>query len=97
MCSSDLYLSTSLPPPPIYLPPSPTSLHPHRDSGSPPFSRQKGPAPLAPPLSALSIKEEYAEAAMLADKFAEGQDVLARWSDGLFYLGTVTKVTEPEH
>ncbi|XP_067109639.1 metal-response element-binding transcription factor 2 isoform X1 [Osmerus mordax] len=63
-----------------------------RDSGSPPFSRQLDAAPLAPPLSALSIKEEYVEAAMLADKFAEGQDVLARWSDGLFYLGTVTKI-----
>ena len=29
---------------------------------------------------------------MLADRFKEGQDVLARWSDGLFYLGTITKV-----
>ncbi|XP_020386392.1 metal-response element-binding transcription factor 2 isoform X1 [Rhincodon typus] len=27
-------------------------------------------------------------------KFEEGQDVLARWSDGLFYLGTVIKVNK---
>uniref|UniRef100_A0A3B4AA67 PHD-type domain-containing protein n=1 Tax=Periophthalmus magnuspinnatus TaxID=409849 RepID=A0A3B4AA67_9GOBI len=26
------------------------------------------------------------------DRFSEGQDVLARWTDGLFYLGTVTKI-----
>lgn len=28
----------------------------------------------------------------MSARFTEGQDVLARWSDGLFYLGTVTKV-----
>lgn len=28
----------------------------------------------------------------MSDRFTEGQDVLARWSDGLFYLGTITKV-----
>ncbi|CAJ0920189.1 unnamed protein product [Ranitomeya imitator] len=29
-----------------------------------------------------------------ACKFEEGQDVLARWSDGLFYLGTVKKINK---
>lgn len=29
----------------------------------------------------------------MSDRFTEGQDVLARWSDGLFYLGTITKVS----
>ncbi|XP_054482640.1 metal-response element-binding transcription factor 2 isoform X2 [Anoplopoma fimbria] len=28
----------------------------------------------------------------MSDRFTEGQDVLARWSDGLFYLGTITKI-----
>ncbi|XP_071983482.1 metal-response element-binding transcription factor 2 isoform X2 [Engystomops pustulosus] len=27
-------------------------------------------------------------------KFEEGQDVLARWSDGLFYLGTIEKINK---
>ncbi|XP_074506876.1 metal-response element-binding transcription factor 2 [Sebastes fasciatus] len=34
---------------------------------------------------------EYGEDDM-SDRFTEGQDVLARWSDGLFYLGTITKI-----
>ncbi|KAJ8406322.1 hypothetical protein AAFF_G00305530 [Aldrovandia affinis] len=33
----------------------------------------------------------------LASKFEEGQDVLARWSDGLFYLGTITKINKQNH
>ncbi|MGH0157681.1 UNVERIFIED_CONTAM: hypothetical protein FKN15_057642 [Acipenser sinensis] len=33
----------------------------------------------------------------LAKKFEEGQDVLARWSDGLFYLGTITKINKHKH
>ncbi|XP_006634758.2 metal-response element-binding transcription factor 2 isoform X1 [Lepisosteus oculatus] len=33
----------------------------------------------------------------LASKFEEGQDVLARWSDGLFYLGTITKINKHKH
>lgn len=39
----------------------------------------------------LSVREEYGEDSM-SDRFTEGQDVLARWSDGLFYLGTITKI-----
>uniref|UniRef100_A0A8C8GRI4 PHD-type domain-containing protein n=2 Tax=Oncorhynchus tshawytscha TaxID=74940 RepID=A0A8C8GRI4_ONCTS len=30
----------------------------------------------------------------LSDKFKEGQEVLARWSDGLFYLGIITKINK---
>uniref|UniRef100_A0A672TAJ2 PHD-type domain-containing protein n=1 Tax=Sinocyclocheilus grahami TaxID=75366 RepID=A0A672TAJ2_SINGR len=29
--------------------------------------------------------------------FEEGQDVLARWSDGLFYLGTISKIDKHKH
>ncbi|MED6265838.1 mitochondrial transcription factor 2 [Characodon lateralis] len=39
----------------------------------------------------LSARGEYGEDDMAA-RFTEGQDVLARWSDGLFYLGTITKI-----
>ncbi|XP_060899433.1 metal-response element-binding transcription factor 2 [Labrus mixtus] len=47
----------------------------------------------APSLSPtrLSLRGEYGEDSM-SDRFTEGQDVLARWSDGLFYLGTITKI-----
>ncbi|KAM4552375.1 metal-response element-binding transcription factor 2 isoform 2-T2 [Odontesthes bonariensis] len=41
--------------------------------------------------SSLSARGEYGEDGMSA-RFTEGQDVLARWSDGLFYLGTITKI-----
>ncbi|XP_071756085.2 metal-response element-binding transcription factor 2 isoform X2 [Centroberyx gerrardi] len=51
--------------------------------------RQQQAAPLSP--ASLSAREEYGEDAM-SDRFTEGQDVLARWSDGLFYLGTITKI-----
>lgn len=40
----------------------------------------------------LSARGEYEEDDDMADRFTEGQDVLARWSDGLFYLGTITKI-----
>lgn len=55
--------------------------------------RQQRAVSLSPP--SPSVRGEYGEDDM-ADRFAEGQDVLARWSDGLFYLGTVTKVSSQE-
>lgn len=51
--------------------------------------RQQQAVPLSP--TSLSARGEYGEDDM-SDRFTEGQDVLARWSDGLFYLGTITKV-----
>uniref|UniRef100_A0A3P9AET4 PHD-type domain-containing protein n=1 Tax=Esox lucius TaxID=8010 RepID=A0A3P9AET4_ESOLU len=33
----------------------------------------------------------------LSNRFKEGQEVLARWSDGLFYLGTITKINNEKH
>ncbi|XP_074545436.1 metal-response element-binding transcription factor 2 [Halichoeres trimaculatus] len=47
--------------------------------------------PLSP--TSLSVRGEYGEDGM-SDRFTEGQDVLARWSDGLFYLGTITKIDQ---
>ncbi|KAG7524695.1 metal-response element-binding transcription factor 2 isoform X1 [Solea senegalensis] len=45
-------------------------------------------------LSSTSLSGgEYGEDEM-SGRFREGQDVLARWSDGLFYLGTITKIDE---
>lgn len=52
--------------------------------------RQQQAVSLSPP--SLSARGEYGEDSM-SDRFTEGQDVLARWSDGLFYLGTITKVS----
>lgn len=52
--------------------------------------RQQRAVSLSPP--SPSVRGEYGEDDM-SDRFTEGQDVLARWSDGLFYLGTVTKVS----
>ncbi|XP_008332272.1 metal-response element-binding transcription factor 2 isoform X2 [Cynoglossus semilaevis] len=51
--------------------------------------RQHRAASLSP--TSLSGRVEYEEDDM-SDRFSEGQDVLARWSDGLFYLGTITKI-----
>lgn len=55
--------------------------------------RQQQAVSLSP--TSLSARGEYGEDDM-SDRFTEGQDVLARWSDGLFYLGTVTKVSVRE-
>uniref|UniRef100_A0A1A8S511 Metal response element binding transcription factor 2 n=2 Tax=Nothobranchius rachovii TaxID=451742 RepID=A0A1A8S511_9TELE len=46
-------------------------------------------APCSP--SSLSASGDNEQNSMAA-RFIEGQDVLARWSDGLFYLGTITKI-----
>ncbi|KAM8727945.1 metal-response element-binding transcription factor 2 isoform 2-T2 [Acanthopagrus schlegelii] len=51
--------------------------------------RQQQAVPLSP--TSLSARGDYGEGGM-SDRFTEGQDVLARWSDGLFYLGTITKI-----
>ncbi|XP_047446236.1 metal-response element-binding transcription factor 2 [Mugil cephalus] len=51
--------------------------------------RQQQAVSLSP--ASLSARGQYGEDDM-SDRFTEGQDVLARWSDGLFYLGTITKI-----
>lgn len=55
---------------------------------TPPNCQHKSPVPL----SRFPLKDGLSDTARLANKFEEGQDVLARWSDGLFYLGTISKV-----
>uniref|UniRef100_A0A3Q2CEY9 Metal response element binding transcription factor 2 n=1 Tax=Cyprinodon variegatus TaxID=28743 RepID=A0A3Q2CEY9_CYPVA len=56
--------------------------------------QQQRTASLSP--CSLSARGDYGEDDMSA-RFTEGQDVLARWSDGLFYLGTITKVALKLH
>ncbi|TNM97880.1 hypothetical protein fugu_014126 [Takifugu bimaculatus] len=56
--------------------------------------RQQQAVSLSP--TSLAARGEYGEDDM-SDKFTEGQDVLARWSDGLFYLGTITKIDRDKH
>uniref|UniRef100_A0A8D3CAH7 Metal response element binding transcription factor 2 n=1 Tax=Scophthalmus maximus TaxID=52904 RepID=A0A8D3CAH7_SCOMX len=55
--------------------------------------RQQQAVSLSP--TRLSARGEYGEDDMSV-RFSEGQDVLARWSDGLFYLGTITKVNDDD-
>ncbi|XP_077471217.1 metal-response element-binding transcription factor 2 isoform X1 [Stigmatopora argus] len=51
--------------------------------------RSLRPQQPAVPLSPTSqARVAYGE----QDRFSEGQDVLARWSDGLIYLGTIAKI-----
>uniref|UniRef100_A0A9J8BLW4 Metal-response element-binding transcription factor 2 n=2 Tax=Cyprinus carpio TaxID=7962 RepID=A0A9J8BLW4_CYPCA len=60
---------------------------------STPNRQHKSPVPL----SQFPLKDGLADTARLASKFEEGQDVLARWSDGLFYLGTISKIDKHKH
>ncbi|XP_057190646.1 metal-response element-binding transcription factor 2 isoform X2 [Triplophysa rosa] len=74
-----------------------------RDSGSaenlgahqktPPNRQPKSPVPS----SQFPLKDGLTDTTKLASKFEEGQDVLARWSDGLFYLGTIEKIDKQKH
>ncbi|XP_016109418.1 metal-response element-binding transcription factor 2-like isoform X2 [Sinocyclocheilus grahami] len=60
---------------------------------STPSHQHKSPVPL----SQFPLKDGLTDPARLASKFEEGQDVLARWSDGLFYLGTISKIDKHKH
>ncbi|XP_052405485.1 metal-response element-binding transcription factor 2 isoform X5 [Carassius gibelio] len=60
---------------------------------STPNHQHKSPVPL----SQFPVKDGLTDTAKLASKFEEGQDVLARWSDGLFYLGTISKIDKHKH
>ncbi|XP_039533789.1 metal-response element-binding transcription factor 2 isoform X1 [Pimephales promelas] len=60
---------------------------------TPPNRQHKSPVPL----SRFPLKDGQSDTARLANKFEEGQDVLARWSDGLFYLGTISKIDKHKH
>ncbi|XP_056600338.1 metal-response element-binding transcription factor 2 isoform X2 [Triplophysa dalaica] len=74
-----------------------------RDSGSaenlgayqktPPNRQPKSPVAS----SQFPLKDGQTDTTKLASKFEEGQDVLARWSDGLFYLGTIEKIDKQKH
>nr|AAI34004.1 Mtf2 protein [Danio rerio] len=48
-------------------------------------------------LPRFPLKDGLTDTTKLAGKFEEGQDVLARWSDGLFYLGTISKIDKHKH
>ncbi|XP_005939474.1 metal-response element-binding transcription factor 2 [Haplochromis burtoni] len=66
----------------------------HHRAHPPQQQRQQQAVSLSP--TSLSARGEYGEDSM-SDRFSEGQDVLARWSDGLFYLGTIAKIDRDKH
>ncbi|TRY87533.1 hypothetical protein DNTS_007090 [Danionella cerebrum] len=59
---------------------------------TPPTRQLKSPVPFSLPQG-----DGLTDVTRLASKFEEGQDVLARWSDGLFYLGTISKIDKYKH
>ncbi|XP_060084222.1 metal-response element-binding transcription factor 2-like [Ylistrum balloti] len=91
------------------LPSTPTSVTPSPCSStcsSPERSSPKGPKPISRVALALTMSEKSKKSSTSTNKgankstkrgkFNVGSEVLARWSDGLFYLGNVLKVEDKE-